>query len=218
MVCICVLGLYGAATSRWGMLATDASSGVHEAVWDSVAFLANGLIFFWAGIAAVNFVARRAGAGGRAGEGSPVCVCVCVRGAGCGARQSGGPSLPTAALLAAARLAAVLLSVPSRLPAPPCRLHPTHPTLTPTPHTRRAAPLLSDNPWSFAAIPLIYLFMYVARGLNILAFNPLFKLFGKGEGAMDALACTHTAHTPLPLPPCCLRSAFGAPGALLHRN
>ena len=55
--------------------------------------------------------------------------------------------------------------------------------LLPSPtHTRRAAPLLSESAWSFASIPLIYLFMYVARGLNILAFNPLFKLFGKGEG------------------------------------
>lgn len=76
MVCICVLGLCGAATSRWGMLAADASSGVHEAVWDSVAFVANGLIFFWAGIAGVNFVARRAQADGRAGESSLARVCI----------------------------------------------------------------------------------------------------------------------------------------------
>ena len=62
--------------------------------------------------------------------------------------------------------------------------------------------------------------MYVARGLNILAFNPLFKLFGKGEGCMSALACTHThmhtAHTLLP--PFCLRSAASALGAFLHGN
>jgi len=33
-------------------------SGIHEAVWDTVAFAANALVFFWSGISSVNFVAR----------------------------------------------------------------------------------------------------------------------------------------------------------------
>ncbi len=35
-----------------------AESGIHEAVWDTVAFAANALVFFWSGISSVNFVAR----------------------------------------------------------------------------------------------------------------------------------------------------------------
>ena len=38
VIAVCVFGLYGSASGRWGMLATDAASGVHEAVWDTVAF------------------------------------------------------------------------------------------------------------------------------------------------------------------------------------
>lgn len=58
VIAVVVFGVYGSATSRWGMLSRDEASGVHEAVWDTLAFIANGLVFFWAGISAVNFLAR----------------------------------------------------------------------------------------------------------------------------------------------------------------
>ena len=58
VIAVVVYGLYGSATSHWGMLAQDLAGGIHEAVWDAVAFVANVLIFFWAGISAVNVVAR----------------------------------------------------------------------------------------------------------------------------------------------------------------
>lgn len=58
VIAVCVYGLYGSATSRWGMLARDEATGIHEAVWDTLAFVANGLIFFWGGISAVNFLLR----------------------------------------------------------------------------------------------------------------------------------------------------------------
>ncbi|KAL4430847.1 hypothetical protein ABPG75_006103 [Micractinium tetrahymenae] len=65
VIAVCIFGLYGSATGHWGMLATDAGkdseSGIHEAVWDTVAFAANALVFFWSGISSVNFVARSAG-------------------------------------------------------------------------------------------------------------------------------------------------------------
>jgi NhaP-type Na+/H+ or K+/H+ antiporter len=60
VIAVCLFGLYGSATGHWGMLATDAESGIHEAVWDTVAFAANALVFFWSGISSVNFVARSA--------------------------------------------------------------------------------------------------------------------------------------------------------------
>ncbi|KAI7841566.1 hypothetical protein COHA_004736 [Chlorella ohadii] len=60
VIAVCLFGLYGSASGHWGMLATDAESGIHEAVWDTVAFAANALVFFWSGISSVNFVARSA--------------------------------------------------------------------------------------------------------------------------------------------------------------
>lgn len=60
VIAVCLFGLYGSASGHWGMLATDAESGIHEAVWDTVAFAANALVFFWSGISSVNFVVRSA--------------------------------------------------------------------------------------------------------------------------------------------------------------
>jgi hypothetical protein len=54
-------GIYSSATSRFGMLSNDAASAVHETVWDTVAFVANGLVFFWSGISSVNLIIRSTG-------------------------------------------------------------------------------------------------------------------------------------------------------------
>ncbi|PSC68844.1 Sodium hydrogen exchanger 7 [Micractinium conductrix] len=111
VIAVCVYGLYGAATGHWGMLATDAESGIHEAVWDTVAFAANALVFFWSGISSVNFVARSAGQ-------------------------------------------------------------------------------LSKNAWNYAAIPIIFLFMYAFRGACMIAFMPIFKLFGTKVSLPDTAFAT----------------------------
>lgn len=58
VIAVVVFGLYGNATSRWGMLATAEQSGAFDAVWDVISFVANGLVFFWSGLASVNFLIR----------------------------------------------------------------------------------------------------------------------------------------------------------------
>lgn len=47
VIAVCIFGLYGSATGHWGMLATDAESGVHEAVWDTVAFAGRARLRLW---------------------------------------------------------------------------------------------------------------------------------------------------------------------------
>jgi len=61
VIAVVCFGLYGNATSKWGMLATVEDNGSFDAVWDMIAFAVNGLVFFWSGIAAVNFLIRSAG-------------------------------------------------------------------------------------------------------------------------------------------------------------
>ena len=107
VIAVCVYGLYGSATHHWGKLATDEESGVQTAVWDSVSYVANALVFFWAGIAAVNLVAR-------------------------------------------------------------------------------STTFLNATAWSYAAIPIIFIFMFICRFLLILLFNPLFNLTGTCEYDLDA--------------------------------
>lgn len=55
VIAVVVFGLYGNATSKWGMLATAEESGSFDAVWDMISFAANGLVFFWSGAASINF-------------------------------------------------------------------------------------------------------------------------------------------------------------------
>lgn len=45
----------------------------------------------------------------------------------------------------------------------------------------RSASQLNKSAWNYAAIPLIYLFMYAFRFLCLLCFNPIFKLLGHSE-------------------------------------
>ena len=53
-----VFGLYGAATSKWEMSAKVEESGAFDAFWDSIAFIANAVVFFYSGVACVNFFVR----------------------------------------------------------------------------------------------------------------------------------------------------------------
>jgi NhaP-type Na+/H+ or K+/H+ antiporter len=61
VIAVVVFGLYGNATSKWGMLATAEESGSFDAVWDMISFAANGLVFFWSGAASINFFLRSVG-------------------------------------------------------------------------------------------------------------------------------------------------------------
>lgn len=100
VVAVVVYGLYGNATSKWGMLATVDESGDFDAAWDFISFVANGLVFFWSGVASINYFIR-------------------------------------------------------------------------------SVQLLTRTAWSYAAIPLIWVFMLVIRTACIAAFNPLFRVLGE---------------------------------------
>lgn len=96
-----VFGLYGNATSKWGMLARSDESGDFDAAWDFISFAANGLVFFWSGVASVNY-------------------------------------------------------------------------------TIRSVAAFSRSAWSYAAVPIIFLYMLVLRLICIGLFNPFFNILGEG--------------------------------------
>lgn len=56
VVAVAVFGLYGASTSTWDL--PPASHGAFEAFWDSLSFVANSIVFFFTGVAIVNFFVR----------------------------------------------------------------------------------------------------------------------------------------------------------------
>ena len=58
--------------------------------------------------------------------------------------------------------------------------HPAAPRRVPA-CPRRSASQLNKSAWNFAAIPIVYLFMYAFRFVCTLAFNPLFRLLGYRE-------------------------------------
>ena len=56
VIAVVTFGLFGNATFLWGMTGSAFKSGDFEAVWDMISFAANGLVFFWAGIASMSFL------------------------------------------------------------------------------------------------------------------------------------------------------------------
>ena len=58
VVAVAVYGLYGAATSKFEISAKLQESGAFEDFWDTFAFVANGIVFFFAGASSMNFVIR----------------------------------------------------------------------------------------------------------------------------------------------------------------
>ncbi|KAL4855765.1 Sodium/hydrogen exchanger 7 [Chlorella vulgaris] len=58
VIAVVVFGLWGNYTSKWGMLASTEDSGAFDAFWETLSFASNGLVFFWTGIASVNFFIR----------------------------------------------------------------------------------------------------------------------------------------------------------------
>ena len=59
VISVVVFGLYGNWTSKWGMLSSSEESGAFDSVWDTITFSANGLVFFWSGIAAINYTVKQ---------------------------------------------------------------------------------------------------------------------------------------------------------------
>jgi len=55
---VAVFGLYGAATSKWDMSAKVEESGAFDAFWDTIAFIVNAIVFFYSGVACINFFVR----------------------------------------------------------------------------------------------------------------------------------------------------------------
>ena len=58
VVAVAVFGLYGAATSKFDISPKLVESGAFESFWDTFAFVANGIVFFFAGASSLNFVIR----------------------------------------------------------------------------------------------------------------------------------------------------------------
>ncbi len=58
VIAVAVFGLYGAATSKFDISDNLEESGAFVYFWDTFAFVANGIVFFYAGASSVNFVIR----------------------------------------------------------------------------------------------------------------------------------------------------------------
>ncbi|KAL6780791.1 hypothetical protein ACKKBF_B11690 [Auxenochlorella protothecoides x Auxenochlorella symbiontica] len=108
VISVVVFGLYGNMTSKWGMLSSSEESGAFDAVWDAITFSANGLVFLWSGIAAVNY-------------------------------------------------------------------------------TVNSVAILNNTAWSYAAIPLIWVFMFFIRAGCLVLFNPIFKWVGEALSTQDII-------------------------------
>ena len=60
MVAVAVFGLYGAATNKWEMSAKIEQAGVFDGFWDTLAYITNAIVFFYSGVACINFLVRYA--------------------------------------------------------------------------------------------------------------------------------------------------------------
>lgn len=58
VIAVVTYGLYGAYTSTWDMDVHVLESGAFDSFYESLAFLVNGIIFFYSGVSCVNFVVR----------------------------------------------------------------------------------------------------------------------------------------------------------------
>ena len=58
VVAVAAYGLYGASTSKWDMSIKIEQSGGFDYFWETIAFIANGIVFFYSGVSSVNFFVR----------------------------------------------------------------------------------------------------------------------------------------------------------------
>ena len=60
VIAVAVYGLYGAATNKWDISLKIEAHGAFDAFWETLAFIVNGIIFFYSGVACINFIVRYA--------------------------------------------------------------------------------------------------------------------------------------------------------------
>ncbi len=58
VISVACFGLYGTATSKWELSTKVEESGAFDAFWDSIAFISNSIVFFYSGVACINFLVR----------------------------------------------------------------------------------------------------------------------------------------------------------------
>ncbi|KAL0021928.1 hypothetical protein WJX79_007439 [Trebouxia sp. C0005] len=58
VIAVVTYGLYGAYTTYWDMDVHILESGAFDSFYESLAFLVNGIVFFYSGVSCVNFVVR----------------------------------------------------------------------------------------------------------------------------------------------------------------
>lgn len=58
VIAVVIFGLYGSANAKWGMSSTFTESPIFDTFWDTISFMLNGIVFFYAGASSVNFFWR----------------------------------------------------------------------------------------------------------------------------------------------------------------
>ena len=58
VISVVVFGLYGSANGKWNMSSRITESSIFDTFWDTLSFMLNGIVFFFAGASAVNFFWR----------------------------------------------------------------------------------------------------------------------------------------------------------------
>ncbi|KAI8101987.1 hypothetical protein M9434_007048 [Picochlorum sp. BPE23] len=58
VIAVVTFGLFGNWMSMWGMTGSSVKTGEFKAIWEAISFAANGLVFFWAGVASLTYVIR----------------------------------------------------------------------------------------------------------------------------------------------------------------
>jgi NhaP-type Na+/H+ or K+/H+ antiporter len=177
VISVAVFGLYGAATSKWELSAKVEESGAFDAFWDSIAFITNAIVFFYSGVACINFFVRwafivlpLASSSNRGGmRSSPLAQIIsqhrrralCFASLCCQCRVIARPSFCLGALV---RLALLLAAI--------CMHHVAHRSAS----QLREEDQLSAFTGTLWRFPLVYLFIFIVRFLLICVFRPLFCL------------------------------------------
>jgi len=58
VIAVVIYGLYGSANSKWNMSSSVTESPAFDTFWDTISFMLNGIVFFYAGASSVNFFWR----------------------------------------------------------------------------------------------------------------------------------------------------------------
>ena len=58
VIAVVTFGLFGNYLSLWGMTGSAVKTGEFKTIWETISFMANGIVFFWAGLASLNFLMR----------------------------------------------------------------------------------------------------------------------------------------------------------------